>query len=217
MAVIQDGSGTTNVMTVEPNMKSARVSQRPQDIGSLGAYAFSTDNGGTVMTAGLAAAAEIYQFRWTHATNLCLLRSIKFSMGSVVAFVAGRMVFEAVKATAWTVAGTGGATATITGNKKRTSQAATTLGEIRTATTAALTAGTKTLETNGFGNIAGGAPPTVGMIIGPPVTYIWSRDTGDEWPFVFAQNEGFIVRATVPGTGTWNFGITVEYAEVTSF
>jgi hypothetical protein len=34
---------------------------------------------------------------------------------------------------------------------------------------------------------------------------------------LLAQNEGFVVRATVPATGTWQFGVTVVWTEVASY
>lgn len=207
------------VQEVEANTRAARVTQRPFDVTTLGAYALSTNNGTTVMAAGIAAASEIYQFRWTHASNLALLRSIRFSMGSVTAFAAGQLHVEAVWARAFTAVGTGGATATITGNngKKRTSFATTGIGEIRTATTAALGAGTKTLDTQGFGSISMSAPTTVGPII--TNQYLWTRDTADEYPHTFSgagsSPEGFIIRVTLQATGTWYFGVTTEWAEAT--
>ena len=36
----------------------------------------------------------------------------------------------------------------------------------------------------------------------------------NEWPVVFVQNEGFLVRATVPATGTWTFSVIIEWLEV---
>jgi hypothetical protein len=35
-----------------------------------------------------------------------------------------------------------------------------------------------------------------------------------EPPMIFAQNEGFIINATVPATGVWGFAITSEWDEV---
>lgn len=215
MAIQNQGFGGT-VQEVASVDRAAYVTQRPFQPGALGAYAIAIDNGGTVMAAGLAAAAPIYAFRWTDATRLCVLRSIKFSMGSVVAFVAGRMLFEVVIARSWSVADTGGTTATITTNngKKRTSFGTTLLQEIRYSQTATLSAGTRTLDAQALGNLAVTAPTTVGPIL--TNQYLWQRDTADEYPLVLAQNEGVIIRATVPGTGTWSYGVQTEWAEVTA-
>jgi hypothetical protein len=34
---------------------------------------------------------------------------------------------------------------------------------------------------------------------------LYSRNTSDNYPIVFAQNEGFVIQASVPATGTWFF------------
>jgi len=46
---------------------------------------------------------------------------------------------------------------------------------------------------------------------------LFHANPGGESPLVFAQNEGFVVRATVPATGTWQFGVTVAWTEVTAY
>lgn len=82
--------------------------------------------------------------------------------------------------------------------------------------TAALTGGTWTLDTDPIGQFSF----TIGT--GVSVQYvnqvpILGEDVGPEHPFVAAQNEGVNLRATVPATGTWQFGITASWAEVTSY
>jgi hypothetical protein len=218
MAVNISGATTGTGAEVETNTRALRVTQRPQDVGSLGAYSLGIDNGGTVMTAGLAADSEIYQFRWTDATRLAIVRGVYLSAGSVTAFAAGRCKFDLFFATSWTVAGTLGGTATITGRngKKRTSFGTTLLGEIRVANTVALGTGTKTLDGSPLATLAQGVATAVGPIV-PAMTPLWKRDTGDEYPVVLAQNEGLVIRAAVAGTGTWYFGVTVEWAELTAF
>src|SRR5215831_7255845 len=148
MAVIIAGATTSTGAEVETNTRALRVTQRPQDPGALGAYTLGIDNGATVITAGLAADSEVWQFRWTDATRLAIIRGVYISAGSVTAFAAGRCKFDLYWASSWTVAGTGGGTATITGRnaKKRTSFGTTLLGEVRCITTTALGAGTKTLD-----------------------------------------------------------------------
>src|SRR5262252_3149726 len=99
MAVVIAGATTTTGAEVETNTRALRVVQRPQDVGSLGAYSIGIDNGATVITAGLAADSEVYQFRWTDATRLCIVRGVYLSAGSVTAFAAGRCKFDLFFAT----------------------------------------------------------------------------------------------------------------------
>ena len=212
MAVLEGGT-TGSLAEVEANVLALRTVSLPRDVGVLGAYAASSTNGATVMTAGLAANSEILQFRWTDATRVATIRSVRFDMGSVVAFVAGQLLISLTIARAFTVAGSGGAALVMTGNnnKKRTTFGTSLVGEIRGATTAALGAGTKTLDANPLGSFSFAAPTTVGPII--TNQYLWTRDTSDECPLILAANEGLVVRATVPGTGTWYFGVDIEWTE----
>lgn len=218
MAVNISGATTGTGAEVETNTRALRVVHRPLDVGTLGAYTAGIDNGATVITAGLTADSEIFQFRWTQASNLAIIRGVYISAGSVTAFAAGRCKFDLFFATSWSAAGTGGGTATITGRnlKKRTSFATTGVAEIRCITTTALGAGTKTLDGSPLATLAQGVSTAVGPIV-PAMTPLWKRDTGDEYPIVLANNEGLVIRAAVAGTGTWYFGCTVEWAELTSF
>ena len=98
------------------------------------------------------------------------------------------------------------------------------MGEIRVVTTAALGAGTKTLDTQEIGRITthssggtGSATPIIGSIF-LPIYDLFEQDAADgEHPVVLAQNEGLVVRCTVPGTGIWNIGFTFKWAEVSAY
>lgn len=208
-------SAAGNVLDVDAN-GSAKIVARPWRYDSLGYYRLSMASG--VMAAGLAATSEIFQFRWTHATNLAAVRRIRFGAGGIVGFAAGIVNFEALIARSFSAAGSGGTAATITGDnaKLRTSMGTTGLGEARCASTAALGAGTKTLAAHGFGNAVGSVPTTAGAAVMAP-TDLFHVDGEASHPLVLAQNEGFVIRATVPATGTWTFGVTVEWAELATF
>lgn len=211
------GGVTGSLVEVDTASLAMRVTQRPQDVGSLGAYAIHIDNGTTVMTAGLAANAPIVAFRWGNA-NLCVLRSIRMTAITVVAFTTLRMDFAAFIARSFTVSDTGGTTATLTGAncKKRTSFGTTLLTELRFSQTVTLTAGTRTLDAQPFGRIEFNSTVAATNMF-PNATPLWQRDTGDEYPIVFAQNEGFVIQATVAGTGTWHYSCQVEWAEMAAF
>jgi hypothetical protein len=222
MAVIQSGENPTDVQTVDNKQKAGRMTARPMELGARGAYSLGSITG--VLPAALAANSEIFQFRWTHATLICLLRSIRISASvSTTMFAAGVPVqIEARLARTWSADGTGGvgvAFSTANTNKKRTDFSLSALSDtgVRVATTAALGAGTKTLDTNAFASIVAGGPITAslnGTII-QPGTFLWQRDSGEEYPFLFEQNEGFVIRSVaVPATGTWMAAIHVEWAEL---
>lgn len=198
--------------------RALRVEPRPLEIGSLGTYRMSVISG--TMAAGLAADSEVVQFRWTDATRLAVVHAfILDGMGGTsTAFTAGLASFRLFVARAFTAAGTGGGTATITGNnnKLRSSMGTTLLGEIRTATTAALTAGTKTLDAQPIAQYAFSVGTTASVQY---VEQVRLLDSGAEntHPVVLAQDEGLVLRATVPATGTWQFGATICWSEVASY
>jgi hypothetical protein len=202
---------------VESATRAMRVTTYPLDPLTLGYYAMAPDNGTTVMTAGLAANSPIFSFRWGNA-NLCLLRSIRLSFTTVTAFASGRMDFAAFFARGFTASDTAGTAITLTGNngKKRTAFGTTLLTDMRISATATLTAGTRTLDAQPFGRLATNTTVAATSPF-PPGTFLWERDASDEYPMTFAQNEGFVIQATVPATGTWFFSVQVEWMEIASF
>ena len=168
------------------------------------------------MGAGVGANSEIFQFRWTSTSTLCIVKKVLVSAGNVAtAFTAGLTKMDLMFARAWTAAGTGGGTATITTNnaKLKTSFATTGVGEIRVATTAALGAGTKTLDAQALDAIC----HSVAAVEGTPViprTTLWDASKEDEYPLILAAEEGLVVRATVPATGTWTGAVAIRWLEI---
>jgi hypothetical protein len=195
--------------------KAIRVVGRGLDPGALGAYRMSVRTG--VMAAGLAANAEIFQFRWTDATRLAVVERVTFDgMGSIVAFAAGVASFYTTAARGWSADGSGGTPITLTGSnqKQRTSFGTTLVGAARVSSTAALTAGTKTLDSQDFGQAVGGVTATAGAGLAPQSMM---DVLGLGYPLVLAASEGFVIRATVPATGTWTAGFTIHWTELAAY
>jgi hypothetical protein len=215
-----------NGTVVQANVEhlALRTEVRPFDTAGGGQYAYGGFTG--VLPAALGANSEIFQFRWTDVTRLCVVRKIRISAAvSTTFFAAGVPIqIDLVKATAWTVQGTLGTGITPAALlKKRTSMPNTLLatGDARIATTAALGAGTKTLEGLSLAAILASAPITAslyGQIIAPG-TILFQNEVGDgEHPLILAQNEGFVIRSVaVPATGTWTASIEVQWAEVAAY
>lgn len=218
MAVQIQGNSGTIAEVDGPGFMALRVTNMPKDYGSLGAYRASHLSG--TMTAGLAANAEILQFRWTNASNLALIQRVCLEglAGSATAFTAGFAKVDIVIARSWSSDGSGGTAMTLTGNnqKLRTSMATTGVGAIRGSSTAALTAGTKTLDGQPCGLISFSIG-TVASVIYQQQVPVFDANAGSLHPIVLAQNEGFVLRATVPATGTWQFGATIEWTEAASY
>jgi len=218
MAVIEGGV-TAALQEIESATLAGRSTQRPSDVGARGAYSFGQSTG--VIAAGLGANSEIFQFRWSHATLIAVPRSVRISAAvSTTAFIAGvPPQLELRVARGWTGQGTGGTGITfgVNDGKKRSNfaQSAMAAGDLRIATTAALGAGTKTLDGFAVASLSGNGGVATGTTqMFPPGTYLWERNTGDEWPFVFLQNQGFVIRSVeIPGTGTWKLAAIIEWSE----
>lgn len=210
--VVAEVDGTT--------FRSLRVTSRPVEYGALGLYRASMISG--TMAAGLAGASEIFQARWTDATRLCLVFGFQLDglAGSATAFTAGFANASLTIARNWSADGSGGNAATLTGNnnKLRTSMGTSLFGAVRASSTAALTAGTKTLDSQAVGQITFSIGVATSIIyLGQVALYGELEQNANPSPIVLAQNEGVVARATVPATGTWQFGVTMAWAEVTSY
>ena len=217
--VVADVDGTT--------FRALRVTNRPVNYGSLGIYRLGMTTG--TMAAALAANAEIFQWRWADASNLGLCYKVTMSAGAQLASTAAVAVgFNLAIARAWTAAGSGGTRAVLTGNisKLRTSMGTSLVNDAGIATTAGLTAGTKTIDhaTSNLGSITTGiGTGAITVAIGMPIfpdTDLFNAADGTGMPMVFAQNEGFIVRNSPvawPATMTWVGSVNCIWAEAAAF
>ena len=145
--------------------------------------------------------------------------SVRIGGGGIAAFAAGAVQANLRIARSWSADGTGGTAISFgTNDQKKRTDFATTLAPsatgVRISSTAALGAGTKTLDANDLATVGSSISATAGEKLWPPGTILWQRDTHDEYPVLFEQNEGFVIRATVPATGTWTFAVAMEWAEV---
>ena len=216
MALVLAGNAGV-VVEVESNHRAMRTTARPPDVGSLGAYQIDTVTG--TMAAGLSAASPVYSYRWGSA-NVALIRRVAVAMSSLgTGFTAGVGLFEMLAARSFTASDTGGTGIVPTGNsqKKRTSFGTTVVTDLRQSSTATLTAGTRTLDSQPVAAIMFAVSTATNTVM-LQTTNIWSQLDGSvEWPLVLAQNEGFILRATVPATGTWQMRVAVEWTELATF
>jgi hypothetical protein len=231
MAIIEGGASGA-LIDVGSNTKAARVEVRPTDVGSLGSYIVAASSG--TMAAGLAGAATIFSVRWGDSTRAMVVRRVGLTARNLTtAFAAGVFLFELMQARSFSASDSGGSAITLTGNnaKRRTSFGSSLVTDMRISTTGTLTAGTRTLDGNAAQLIRGNVPATAvnypfvglgcanipGASTGAYSTEwqnLFEMDIATEWPLVFVQNEGFIIRATVPATGTWTFDVLVEWSEV---
>lgn len=227
MAIQVQGNGGVVAEVDGTTFRAIRVTARPINYGSLGMYKASDISG--TMAVSLGATSEIMQWRWADGTNLGLVYRVSMSAGgNVAATTAVLLGFNLIPARSWTVAGSGGTRITLTtpNGKLRASMGASLVNDMGVSTTAALTVGTKTLDSTAIGSVAcavGTAAITTTMDLSwlkdaDGCLYEAAREGGH--PFVAAQNEGLVVRTDAnafPAGMTWHFGMNVTWAEASAF
>jgi hypothetical protein len=226
MAVQLQGNGGTVAEVDGTTFRAMRTVNRPVDYGANGMYRVSVATG--TLAAALAAAAQIFQFKWTDATKLAVIFRIQAQCLPLTLFTAATLTdhtsLDAFMVRSY-AAGGGGTALTLTGNnaKLRTSMA-TSLAAINVSTTAALTAAT-TLDTQPFeqslrkGNRVNPAAATEEVLMAAYDLNFSANVESGRHPLILAQNEGFVIRnRTVwPAAGTAVYTIQCEWAEVSAF
>lgn len=184
--------------------------------GLLGSYSKALTSG--TIAAGLAANSPVFSFRYG-GTALAVIRSVAISATDITTgFAATNATFNMFAARAFTASDTGGTAGTLTGNngKMRTSFATTGVSNIQIANTGTMSAGTRVLDTDPLASLTGGPTATAGNPIISAGTAIY-LPTPNEYPLTLATNEGFVIQAVVPATGTWVLSVTVTWDEYSAF
>lgn len=230
MATINDPNIAANVAQVGMGAGTVWTPQHttpgPLPVGTGGGYRLSMVSG--TLAAAIAANSELFQFRFvTAASRVCLVHGISVSAGANVAATAAAILsLRATIARGWSAAGSGGTRATMTGNnaKLRTLHATSEVNDIGMATTGALTAGTKTLDTQDIGGVAygvgtGAITVSVPLVLVPKTNLLGDFAGGIAFPLVLANQEGFVIRTGIiqPATMTWNLTVDVAWSEVQAF
>ncbi len=212
---------------VDPSSTAERVSIRPMEytpnpqsvIG--GHYSIGTMSG--LMASGIASAAQVFQVRWADPTKLFILKKLVIQFSTCTGFAATTVgaPVELIIGHGTTANGSGGTALapTSSGNKMRTAMATTafaTSGEIRIATTAALTAATgQTLEAAPVASCMGADNRT--LVSTPPFNLFGQQDEG-EHPLILATGDSLVIRTNSPAaTGTWFFSILMSWVESVSY
>lgn len=205
----------------------SHVASGPLPVGQGGAYRLSMQSG--TMAAAIGANSEIFQFRYAPVSSrICLVHGISISAGiNVAATAAALLALRASVARAWTVAGSSGTRAVLTSNsqKLRTAHATSEVNDAGISATAALTAGTKTLDSQdigstAFGALTGAITTTPFGILLPRLNLLGDFVGGMAFPLVLASQEGFVIRTganAFPAAMTWNFSVDVAWSEVDGF
>lgn len=212
MAMIEGYSGT--VAEIEAPSRAQRVTLRP--LTTLGWNSLGEKTGAIT---GLAANGCIFSFRNLSA-NLILVRRIGIGFMTTTAFtVAQALDYGLYVARNFSINDSAGTDITPSGNngKHRTSFATPASLHVRISAAAVLTPGTRILDANAIGIVAGGS---AGLATGlPPVLgNLFDHAAGDH-PLVLAQNEGFVINnlTAMGAVGVCKAYVNVEYAEIAAF
>jgi hypothetical protein len=162
------------------------------------------------IAAGLAANSEVFQCRWPAAnvSGRMILLAVQITAGVAgTNFAAGGVSFRLGRVTGFTADGTGGTAQSLGATKIQSLAPGTEVPNMRIASTAALGAGTKTIGED-FGNLVSAVDVTSVQFC--PNAFLFKADDY-KIPMIFGPDEGFIVRANVPATGVWQFGLQLAW------
>jgi len=201
--------------------RANRVSTYPHDMGKLGHYVAAPSTG--TMSAGLPSSSDIVQFRWANSSAEAVIYSIRITgLRCSTAFAVGDIDFTLQFARTWTADGSGGATVSTSGDRQKldTRFGTSLVGGFRIATTTTLANGTRALDLTPLGEAkthsSGGvssAIPIIGNILVPNPILFKANVANGESPIILSASEGFVIKATVPGTGVWQVGFEIKWAE----
>lgn len=185
-----------------------------------GSYAKGLCSG--TIAAGASASSPIYAFRYTPSVtgSIAVIRRVNISINAgTTGFAAGVANFGLFAARAFTASDTGGTAGTLTGNngKLKTNQKTTAVGQIMIANTGANTAGTRTLDTDPLAEIGVGVPTTAETQLVAPNSILFDEKNAGDFPLQLANNEGFVIQATVPATGTWQACVYTQWDEYSQY
>lgn len=186
----------------------------PVDYGVGGCFHRTVKSG--TMSAGLASGAPILAFRNVSSTLNALVRRVRFAAWSLgTGFAAGIASVEMYVARSFSAMDTGGSAVDLTSPQaKLAASMAAPAAQMRYGSTGTLTAGTRTLETAPIDAVNAAAPTSANAVIfGSSPVNLFNRAQG-EHPLLLANNEGFVLQATVPATGTWGWTAAIEWDEV---
>ncbi|WP_024340974.1 hypothetical protein [Bradyrhizobium japonicum] len=167
------------------------------------------------MGAGLTSNSPILAFRNPSSNLNALIRRVRLNAWSLsTGFTTGLATFEMYVARGFSVQDTAGTAETMTTPQGKL--AASMSGSaclIQRASTGALTAGTRTLDSVPLDAHNGAAPTSTNtQFAGLPVKIF--EKLGSDHPLLLTQNEGFVLQATVPATGVWAWSAAIEWDEV---
>jgi hypothetical protein len=213
---VQTIGSSGNILEVDATFKASRSTVRPMEC--LNWYSIGTPSGALT---GVAANAAVFSFRNIGANPIAVRRTGVGFIATTGFTAAQKLDYGLMVARAFSASDSGGNAVLLIGNnaKMRSSLGTVTAVDCRISAAAALTAGTKTLDTNHLAQVGGWAlAAAAGVILAPSANNLLQHDTGD-YPLVLATNEGFnIMNLTAMGAaGVGSLYVNFEFAEVLTY
>lgn len=215
------GTDNKTKAEVDATHDALRVSSRPIEhkFGSVngGHFAISSQTG--LMAAGIVSLAQVFQVRWADSSKLFILKKLIVQAATCTGFAATALgaPLELIVGHGSTASGSGGAplAPTSISNRLRNTMASTafvTSGEIRIATTAALTAATsQSLEAAPIATCAGASNQT---LVQTTQMVLFDQTSNGSHPLVLQAGDTLVIRTNSPAaTGTWTLFVTMEWVE----
>lgn len=223
--IIGAGVNTNTEAQVDATHAALRTSAHPIEhkVAGItgGHFAISSQSG--LMAAGIASLAQVFQVRWADPTKYFILKKFVVQASTCTGFAATTVgaPLELIIGHGSTANGsTGTALApTSISNKLRSTMGTTafaTSGEIRIATTAALTAATgQTLEAAPIASCAGADNRT---LVSTPQMVLFDQTSNGSHPLILNTGDTLVLRTNSPAaTGTWTFFVSMEWVEASDY
>lgn len=201
---------------VDPTHQGIRASLRPLDhshdgvIGGHFKVAVTTG-----LTTIIAAADSILSLRWTNTERHLVLARIQAFANIATAFgTAQEVSLDLVKVTGFSGSDSGGTSIALGSTcRKGPGMQPSRVGDLRVATTAALTLGTGTADANPLTKTMFALPNTLGL---SAESVLFDVANGNEHPVVLEANEGLRIRIglTQGAAGVVRYTFVLDWAEV---
>lgn len=214
MAIQIVGQDGASVVAVDATFDAARVTLRPME--NTGWYSFTMRTGAL---AGVAANGPVWSLRYAPGTGkVLMIKNIMVGFGTTTAFTAAQAVgYDLFFARSFTASDSGQTAATLTGDngKHRTSLDTSGITDLRISTTAAITPGTRTLDTQPIGFVVG----TSNGVGTSMLAQAMLAGTAGEHPIILANNEGLVIQNAIAmgAAGVLRLWVAVECAEMNSY
>lgn len=217
MALLQSGV-TTDAAEVDPSSSGVRVAIKPDE--TSGAFQLSATSG---LIAASAINSTVFSFRWAPGTGqYCLVKRVSLGvMTTTGPTVAQQLSWGLFVARNWLTSDTGGTTLqpaslaqTVTG-KYRTALQSSVLTDARIATTGALSAGSRILDSQPLNSQNAWIGATASGVGTTLVNTNMKSYSINDHPLVLQNNEGFVINLTLASVVmVHQIIVNVEWAEV---